>query len=82
MSASSVCRSRSWLARCLGHTVPYLITNVTTATYVAISIVIIELWAIAYIRTRYMETPFMQAIIQVVLGGALVVAVGLLLGAS
>lgn len=66
----------------LGHTLPYLIPHVQTATFVAIGIVIVELFAIAHIRTKYMETPFWQAIIQVVLGGALVVAVGLLLGAS
>jgi len=34
-----------------------------------------ELWAIAFIRSRYMDTPFLQAVFQIVLGGAIVLAV-------
>ena len=43
-------------------------------------IVFIELWAIAGIQNRYMETPFFRAVIQVVIGGALVLAAGILIG--
>jgi hypothetical protein len=43
--------------------------------------VFFELWAIAYIRTRYMDAPFLQAVFQIVLGGA-VLGVGILIGAS
>ena len=44
--------------------------------------VFFELWAIAYIRARYMDTPLLQAVFQIVLGGAIVLAVGILIGAA
>ncbi|MGU3576894.1 iron exporter MbfA [Brucellaceae bacterium C25G] len=66
----------------LGHALPYLITDFWTATYLAIFIVFIELWAIAYIQKRFMETPFLRAAFQVVLGGALVFAAGVLIGSA
>lgn len=64
----------------LGHALPYLIPDFWTATTVAIVIVFFELWAIAYIQKRYMETPFLRAAFQVVLGGGLVFATGVLIG--
>ncbi|MBW3097692.1 iron exporter MbfA [Pseudohoeflea coraliihabitans] len=64
----------------LGHALPYLIPHFGTATTVAIIIVFIELWAIAWIQNRWMETPWSRAIFQVVLGGALVFAAGMLIG--
>lgn len=64
----------------LGHALPYLITDFWTATVVAIIVVFIELWAIAWIQNKYMETPFFRAVFQVVLGGALVLAAGVLIG--
>ncbi|MGB7262059.1 MAG: VIT1/CCC1 transporter family protein, partial [Albidovulum sp.] len=64
----------------LGHALPYLITDFWTATTIAIVVVFIELWAIAWIQNRYMETPFLRAAFQVVLGGALVFAAGVLIG--
>jgi rubrerythrin len=64
----------------LGHTLPYLISNFWTATTVAAIVVFFELWAIAFIQNRYMETPFLRATFQVVLGGALVFAAGILIG--
>jgi erythrin-vacuolar iron transport family protein len=71
----------------LGHTLPYLIPNswpnaFWLATSIAALIVAVELIVIAWVRTRYMETPFMRSIIQVVIGGALVLAVGILIGSS
>src|SRR5262249_39820788 len=66
----------------LGHTLPYLITNFWTATVVAFAVVAIELAAIAYIRHRYMDTPFLSAAFQVVVGGVLVFAAGILIGSS
>ena len=45
-------------------------------------VVFVELWAIAFIQKRYMETPFIRAVFQVVLGGALVLAAGILIGGS
>ena len=64
----------------LGHTLPYLIPHFTTATATAVAIVFVELWAIAYIQNRFMETPFLRAAFQVVLGGGLVLAAGILIG--
>ena len=46
----------------LGHTLPYLIPDFWTATIIAGVIVAIELAAIAWIRWKYMETPFTSAI--------------------
>lgn len=65
----------------LGHALPYLIPDFSTATVIAIALVVVELWTIAWIQNRYMETPFLRAAFQVVLGGALVFAAGVLIGA-
>ena len=64
----------------LGHALPYLLPDFWTATVLAIVVVFIELWAIAWIQNKYMETPFLRAALQVVLGGALVFAAGVLIG--
>ena len=64
----------------LGHALPYLIPDFWTATTIAIAVVFVELWAIAWIQNRYMDTPFLRATFQVVLGGALVFAAGVLIG--
>jgi rubrerythrin len=66
----------------LGHALPYLIPNFWTATTIAMIVVFIELWAIAWVQNRYMETPFWRATLQVVVGGALVFAAGILIGSS
>ncbi len=64
----------------LGHTLPYLIPHFKTATYVAIAIVFVELWAITWIQNKYMETPWGRAAIQVLLGGVLVFLAGIFIG--
>ncbi|MBR0682819.1 rubrerythrin family protein [Roseomonas eburnea] len=64
----------------LGHALPYLIPSFWTATVVAFVVVFIELWAIAWIQNRFMETPFLRSVTQVVLGGALVLAAGIFIG--
>jgi rubrerythrin len=66
----------------LGHTMPFLISNVRTATYVALGVVAIELGIISWIRHRFMDTPWSSAVLQVVLGGLLVFLVGMLIGQS
>lgn len=66
----------------LGHTLPYLISDFWTATVVAAILVAIELVAIAWIRWKYMETPFGSALVQVVLGGIAVVLAGVLIGGA
>jgi len=66
----------------LGHTLPYLIPEFWTATAIAALVVLIELWVIAWIRARYMDTKFMRAAAEVVLGGLVVFAVGILIGSA
>ena len=66
----------------LGHTLPYLIGDFRTATSIAIIVVFFELWIIAGIRARFMDTRFVRAALEVVVGGLLVFAVGILIGSS
>jgi rubrerythrin len=66
----------------LGHALPYLIPHFRTATIVAMVVVFVELWAIAWVQNRYMDTPFWRAALQVVAGGSLVFASGILIGSA
>ena len=64
----------------MGHALPYLIPDFRTATAIAIAVVFVELWAIAWIQNRFLQTPFLRAVTQVVIGGALGHAAGVLIG--
>jgi hypothetical protein len=64
----------------IGHTLPFLLPDFYFALWVAVVVVAIELGAIAWIRKRYMDTPLLQAIFQVVLGGILVFLTGIVIG--
>ena len=64
----------------VGHTLPYLISDFWTATSLAIAVVLIELWVIAWIRARYMDTKFLRAAFEVVVGGLIVFGAGVLIG--
>jgi erythrin-vacuolar iron transport family protein len=66
----------------VGHTLPYLIPDFWLATVLAVIVVAVELVAISYIRYRYMDTPFLSAAFQVVVGGVLVFLAGILIGSS
>jgi erythrin-vacuolar iron transport family protein len=66
----------------IGHTLPFLISSFQVATTAAVVVVAIELAAISYIRHRYMDTPFLSAAFQVVVGGVLVFLTGILIGSS
>ena len=66
----------------IGHTLPYLISDFRNATAVAVVIVAIELLLISWIRKRYMDTPFLRAAFQVIVGGVLVFLVGIWIGSS
>jgi erythrin-vacuolar iron transport family protein len=66
----------------LGHTLPYLIPNVKTATSIAVGVVLVELCVISWIRHKFMDTPLISALLQILLGGALVFLVGILIGNS
>jgi rubrerythrin len=64
----------------IGHALPYLIGQFRMATSLAVLVVLIELWAIAWIRARYMDTKFLRAAFEVVVGGLIVFAAGILIG--
>jgi rubrerythrin len=66
----------------LGHTFPYLITNIHTANIVAGVVVGIELIIISLIRNKYMDTPFLSAAFQVIVGGVLVFLAGMFIGGA
>jgi rubrerythrin len=66
----------------LGHSLPYLMRDVKTATWIAVGVVLVELGVISWVRHKYMDSPWSAATIQVVLGGLLVFGVGLLIGCS
>ena len=71
----------------LGHTMPYLVPDSWAnafgiATGIAGVVVLIELWVIAYIRSRYMDTPFLQAVFQIVIGGLIVLGAGIAIGGA
>lgn len=66
----------------LGHTLPYLIPDFRTATVIAGAVVVLELAVIAWIRKRFMDTPLVSAALQVVIGGLLVFAAGILIGSA
>jgi len=66
----------------IGHTLPYLIPHFRTATTVAIIVVAIELIVISWIRHRFMDSPWVSATVQVMLGGVLVFLAGILIGSA
>jgi hypothetical protein len=66
----------------IGHTLPFLIPNFWTAIIAAIAVVVVELATISWVRWRFMDTPPLSATMQVAFGGALVFAVGILIGSS
>jgi erythrin-vacuolar iron transport family protein len=66
----------------LGHTLPYLIGDFRVATGIAGSVVVVELGVISWIRQHFMDTPFLSAAFQIIVGGLLVLAAGILIGSS
>ena len=66
----------------LGHTLPFLLSDVRVALSVASVVVIIELLVISWLRFHYFRMPLVRSALQVVLGGALVFGAGVLIGSS
>jgi VIT1/CCC1 family predicted Fe2+/Mn2+ transporter len=66
----------------IGHTLPFLISSFRIATITAVIVVMAELGVISWVRQRYMDTSWVSATLQVVLGGSLVLAAGVLIGSS
>lgn len=76
-----VCGGMTFLGG-IGHALPFLIPAFGLATGLATAVVLVELVVIAWIRNRYMDTPFLSAMFQVVVGGLLVFLTGILIGRS
>ena len=66
----------------IGHTLPFLIPNLHLALIVAFCVVVVELAVISWVRWRFMDTSPIRATLQVALGGALVFATGVIIGAG
>lgn len=66
----------------LGHTLPFLFADFHVAFTAAVIVVIAELGIISYVRHKYMDTPIFSSAFQVIVGGGLVFAVGILIGRS
>lgn len=64
------------------HTLPFLLPDLRIAFGAAYVVVVLELLLIAWIRWRYMRSSLGKTIVQVVVGGGVVVAIGLFLGRS
>jgi rubrerythrin len=66
----------------LGHTLPFMIGDFHTAFSLAVAVVLVELVIISWIRHHYMDTPFLSATFQVIVGGLLVFFAGMLIGSA
>jgi rubrerythrin len=66
----------------LGHTLPFMISDFHTAFGFAVCVVLVELVIISWIRHHFMDTPFLAAAFQVIVGGLLVFIAGMLIGSS
>jgi erythrin-vacuolar iron transport family protein len=64
------------------HSLPFLIKDVNTALVVAGIVVAIELITISLIRKRFLAVSLRTSLLQVALGGALIVAAGVGLGSA
>jgi erythrin-vacuolar iron transport family protein len=62
------------------HALPFLIKHVGTALAVAYPVVACELVAIAWVRRRFLRVPLSHSLVQVTLAGAMVAAVGVVVG--
>src|SRR3984957_5366899 len=66
----------------IGHTLPFLLSSYHAALTAAVIVVIVELLVIAWVRNRYMNTPLGKAVLQIVVGGAVVFLAGIMIGQS
>lgn len=62
------------------HTLPFLINNIQSALHLAYIVVLFELFSIAIIRYRFMKSPLIKTILQVIVGGGIVFLLGIYLG--
>lgn len=64
------------------HALPFLIGDVDRALVVAYAVVAVELVAIAWIRRRFLQVSLTRSLVQVTVGGAIVAAVGVIIGSA
>jgi hypothetical protein len=64
------------------HTLPFLISNVHKALFVAGIVVAVELFAIAWVRNRFLHVSLRSSLLVVTVGGAIVLAIGVGIGSS
>ncbi len=64
------------------HTLPFLISEVHEALIIAGIVVAIELFVIAWVRNRFLEVSLRSSLVVVTLGGAIVLGIGIGIGAS
>jgi hypothetical protein len=64
------------------HTLPFLISNVNKALLVEGCVVAFELFAIAWVRNRFLEVSLRSSLLVVTVGGAIVLAIGVGIGSS
>src|SRR2546429_2513823 len=64
------------------HTLPFVISDVNKALIVAGAVVAVELFAIAWIRNRFLEVSMRSSLLVVTVGGAIVLAIGVAIGSS
>ncbi len=62
------------------HTFPFLLHDLRLSLHIAYIVVVFELLVIAYIRYKFMRTPLAETIVQVIVGGGIVFAIGVWLG--
>jgi hypothetical protein len=66
----------------LFHTLPFIISDVHKALAVAGVVVAVELFAIAWIRNRFLEVSMRSSLLVVTVGGAIVLGIGVAIGSS
>ncbi|HEX6459570.1 MAG TPA: hypothetical protein VF032_11685 [Thermoleophilaceae bacterium] len=64
------------------HSLPFVIPNVNHALIVAGIVVAVELFAIAWVRYRFLRVSLRSSLIVVTLAGAIVLAIGVVVGSS
>lgn len=66
----------------LFHTLPFIIPDVHKALIVAGGVVAVELFAIAWLRNRFLSVSMRSSLLVVTVGGAIVLAIGVAIGSS
>ena len=64
------------------HTLPFLISDVHKALIVAGGVVAFELFAIAWVRKRFLHVSMRSSLLVVTVGGAIALAIGVAIGSS